>query len=65
MEIVLNGQSRTVNASTVQELLEELDSAGQRVAVERNRELVPRHLWRGTPIEPGDQIELVQFVGGG
>jgi thiamine biosynthesis protein ThiS len=36
-----------------------------RVAVERNRELVPRDRWATTPLSDGDKLEIVHFVGGG
>jgi thiamine biosynthesis protein ThiS len=36
-----------------------------RVAVELNREIVPRNLWPQTPLKNGDRLEIVHFVGGG
>ena len=36
-----------------------------RVAVELNRELVPRDRWTATPVSDGDRLEIVHFVGGG
>jgi thiamine biosynthesis protein ThiS len=35
------------------------------VAVERNREIVPKSLYATTHLAEGDRIEIVQFVGGG
>jgi len=35
------------------------------VAVELNREIVPRILWSATALKNGDQLEIVHFVGGG
>lgn len=46
-------------------LLGQLGFAGQRVAVERNREVVPRAEHDSTELRDGDRIELVTFVGGG
>jgi len=46
-------------------LLEWLELPRDRVAVERNREIVPRTGWDVTPIEPGDRLEVVHLVGGG
>ncbi|MGH9416073.1 MAG: sulfur carrier protein ThiS [Terriglobales bacterium] len=65
MRIVLNGQPVEVTGATLAGALEELQLAHQRVAVERNREMVPRRLWSETRLEAGDQLEVVQFVGGG
>jgi thiamine biosynthesis protein ThiS len=36
-----------------------------RVAVELNREIVPRTLWAETQLHEGDSLEIVHFVGGG
>lgn len=64
--IVLNGQSRPIpQGQTVLELLAELQIDAQRVAVERNRVIVRRADWPDTTLAAGDQVEVVQFVGGG
>jgi len=66
IEIVVNGDPRRVAAgATVATLLAELGLAERRVAVERNREVVPRADHARTALAAGDQIELVTFVGGG
>jgi thiamine biosynthesis protein ThiS len=36
-----------------------------RVAIELNREIVPRDQWPQTPLHDGDRLEIVHFVGGG
>ena len=36
-----------------------------RVAVELNRDIVPRDRWSTTELHEGDQLEIVHFVGGG
>ena len=46
-------------------LLRELETAPQRVAVEVNRELVPRSTFEEKVLAQGDRIEVVTFVGGG
>ena len=46
-------------------LLESLELAGKRVAVERNGEIVPRSQYGNTPLAEGDQLEIVVAVGGG
>jgi thiamine biosynthesis protein ThiS len=69
MEIVLNGQPREVNldpeAATVDTLTTALGMKADRVAVERNGEIVRRAEWTATPVHSGDRFEIVQFVGGG
>jgi sulfur carrier protein len=47
------------------ELLERLDLAGKRVAVERNGEIVPRGRHADEMLADGDQLEIVVAVGGG
>ena len=64
--ITLNGEPRTVAAgATIGSLLEALDLAGRRVAVERNGSIVPRARHGDTPLAAGDRIEIVIAVGGG
>lgn len=64
--IELNGERRSIQSgATVRELLEvELRIAGERVAVELNRALLPRAQWDRV-LAGGDRLEIVTFVGGG
>lgn len=63
--IQVNGDERSVLATTVLALVEELGFDVRKVAVERNLMIVPRSLHGETVLAEGDRIELVQFVGGG
>ncbi len=64
--IVLNGRSRTLAPETsVAGLLDELGLDPRQVAVERNREIVPRAEHARVILADGDQVEVVTFVGGG
>jgi sulfur carrier protein len=66
MIIEVNGESREVQAGlTVTGLLQQLGFPGDRVAVERNLDILPRDQWAATPLAPGDRFEIVHFVGGG
>jgi len=65
MTITLNGDPYDTDAATVAALLERLDIDPRRVAVERNFVVVKREAYGATPVETGDQIEIVNFVGGG
>ena len=66
IEIFINGEARTTCAGqTILGLLDELQLDPSRVAVELDRRIVKQPLWPSTPISPGAQIEIVQFVGGG
>jgi sulfur carrier protein len=66
IEINLNGVARQFESPlTVTALLAHEGLLGKRVAVERNGEIVPKSLHATTPVESGDQFEIVVAVGGG
>jgi len=63
--ITLNGESRRTSAETIAALVRELELDPAKVAVERNREIVPRSTLADAPLQDGDTLEIVHFVGGG
>ncbi len=66
MDITVNGEIRRFESSmTVAGLLAALELEPRKIAVERNLEIVPKSLFEQTALADGDQIEIVQFVGGG
>jgi len=66
MTVTINGERREIpEGLSVNALLDHLGFANKRVAVERNREILPRAQWRETQVESGDTFEIVHFVGGG
>ena len=66
MQITLNGDRVDVPGPlTVTELLDRLDIDPRRVAVEHNLTVLRRTLFGDTFVRDGDQIEIVNFVGGG
>ncbi|MEP3224965.1 MAG: sulfur carrier protein ThiS [Parasphingorhabdus sp.] len=66
ISIQLNGDSKTIaRGMTVADLVRMLDLEPEKVAVERNREIVTRSTLANVPVEQGDQLEIVHFVGGG
>jgi thiazole synthase len=66
IEIRLNGENRLLPGPlNVAQMLEHFDLPKDRVAVERNRSIVPRNDWERTPVDQGDELEVVHFVGGG
>lgn len=66
MNIEVNGEARDVPAgTTVRALLETLGLGDTLVAVERNREIIPRARHTETEVAEGDRLEIVHFVGGG
>ncbi|MBZ5706434.1 MAG: sulfur carrier protein ThiS [Acidobacteriia bacterium] len=66
MKLVINGEECSfVTPLTLVGLVEQLGMKQDRVAVELNRDIVPRAQWPETHLAEGDQLEIVQFVGGG
>jgi len=66
IKIVLNGRERDVpEGLALDGLLAFLEVKPDRVAIERNRAIVRKPDWSSTYIDPGDQLEIVWFVGGG
>lgn len=66
IQVVINGEPREVPDSlNVAGLLAHLGIASERVAIERNRDILPRANWQSTLVQPGDSYEIVHFVGGG
>ena len=66
LSIRVNGEHRRVaDGTSIAEMVNLLGLDPLRVAVERNLEVVPRSLLGGTPVEDGDDYEIVHFVGGG
>lgn len=66
IQIVVNGQPRDVpEGFNLAQLLGFLEVNPDRVAIERNLEIVRKPEWTGTPVVAGDRLEVVWFVGGG
>lgn len=65
MRIKVNGETMEVKATTVRELLDELNIKADRVVVEVNLEIVKRDRFGEYKIKEGDSVEIVNFVGGG
>jgi sulfur carrier protein len=66
VKILLNGESREVaEGLSVGALLDDSDFARRRVAVEINREIVPKSQHAQRIVRDGDRIEIVQAMGGG
>jgi thiamine biosynthesis protein ThiS len=66
IEIRLNGEAQELPTSlNVTQMLDFLGLPKERVAVERNRSIVPRSAWERVVVGQGDELEVVHFVGGG
>jgi thiamine biosynthesis protein ThiS len=66
MLLTINGTPRELTtATTVEQLLAELELDPRAVVVELNREIIRRPVIAVTPVHEGDVVEIVHFVGGG
>ncbi len=66
IEIVVNGEAcRVAAGARVPDLVRELQLTPERLAIELNRDILPRSRWAETELQPGDRLEIVHFVGGG
>jgi thiamine biosynthesis protein ThiS len=66
ISVRVNGEPLALpEGSSIVALLEKLRVSTPRVAVERNREIVPKASYATTPLIEGDELEVVEFVGGG
>lgn len=66
LTVTVNGEGRLVpKGTTVTGLLDILNITGGKVAIERNKAIVPRSTFDTQALEEGDQLEIVRFVGGG
>jgi len=65
ISIILNGDPRQVREGSVADLVASLGLDVKKVAVERNREIVPRSTLADVALAEGDALEIVHFVGGG
>src|SRR5438874_12398279 len=66
IEIRLNGKACEIpEPLSIAQLLERFDLPKDRVAVERNRSIVPKPQWDRVALNQGDKLEIVHFVGGG
>jgi len=66
MQIIINGESKTVNELiTAQQLLKELGMIDKKLALEINQEIVPRSSLSTCVLKAGDRVEIIHAIGGG
>jgi len=64
--LTINGEPRRFETDlTVAQLIDRLELAGKRLALERNGEIVPRGSFASQQLADGDRLEIVVAVGGG
>lgn len=66
MNITLNGETKQLaEAICLSALITELGFQGRKIAVELNQEIIPKRLYEQVMLKEGDQLEIVQAIGGG
>jgi sulfur carrier protein len=65
VQIIVNGETETVEAMTILRYLETIAIDPRRVAVELNLDILPKADYGQTLLSDGDRLEIVHFVGGG
>lgn len=66
MHVSVNGEEQQLpEGLTAAELIERIGLADQRIALEVNREIVPRSEYTSTTLAEGDRVEIVRAIGGG
>lgn len=65
ISITINGEPRRSTATTIAGLVREIGLKPEKVAVEHNGEIAPRSTLEDVPLNDGDVLEIVHFVGGG
>ncbi|MDH4226917.1 MAG: sulfur carrier protein ThiS [Deltaproteobacteria bacterium] len=66
MKIKLNGKEETIESGlTVEGLLKRFSIGADAIAVEINREIVPKRTHAAVILNDGDKVEIVKMVGGG
>jgi sulfur carrier protein len=65
MRVIVNGASREIASKSVAALLSELEYEGTHFAIALNYDVVPRNRWLDTPLNAGDEIEIITPRQGG
>jgi sulfur carrier protein len=65
VNITINGEAASIDQLSVQDYLVSIAVDPRRVAVELNRDILPKAQYQSTLLQEGDTLEIVHFVGGG
>uniref|UniRef100_UPI00405772BE sulfur carrier protein ThiS n=1 Tax=Agathobacter sp. TaxID=2021311 RepID=UPI00405772BE len=63
--VKINGEEMNVAGKTIAEFLAATKCDQNRIAIERNGDIVPKAQYSDTVLKDGDSVEVVSFVGGG
>ena len=65
MELRINGETRSLDEMSLNDIISDMKLDPSRVAVEMNGNIIPRSEFKDTFPKNGDSLEIVHFVGGG
>lgn len=65
MRVIVNGEQREIASARIDALLSELDYEGTHFAVALNFDVLPKNRWADTPLNAGDEIEIITPRQGG
>lgn len=66
IRLIINGENRELKKdATLADLLEEMGTSSERVAVELNLRILDKQEYDRTILKDGDRLEIISFVGGG
>jgi sulfur carrier protein len=66
MNITVNGEIKEINGcKNVEQLVTSLFEKNEGIIVELNEEIIKRNHWKEQPLQEGDSLQLIQFIGGG
>ncbi|MCI7710961.1 sulfur carrier protein ThiS [uncultured Helicobacter sp.] len=65
MQIILNGESYTTTAQSIAELIKEVGVREKMIVLAQNTAVIQAKDWDSTPLCENDEIEILQFMGGG
>jgi sulfur carrier protein len=65
MRVTVNGEVREISSARVDALLAELEYEGTHFAIALNYDVVPKSRWAATPLQAGDEIEIITPRQGG
>lgn len=63
--VKINGELLHMAGKTIEEYLETTNYDRERIAIERNGEIISKAQYGQTVLQEGDHVEIVSFVGGG
>ena len=65
MRVTVNGEQREISSARVDALLSELEYEGTHFAIAVNYDVLPKSKWAATPLQSGDEIEIITPRQGG